>query len=140
MIYCIIVSDVSEEIIINPLQISQNKLVRAICGTIEWISPHPNLILKKIFIVKDMYNYMVCIYILKSISSGENVLEYRETQHNTRQALSQNLHVPHAYCTQTKHFLTYIGPRFFNTVLINIRRCKSFVTFKYRLEAHILYK
>ena len=87
---------------------------------------------------KVVYNYMVCYFIYKSISRSEDIFVRHETQHNTRQALNQVLDVPHTHCTQTVQPITYSGPKNLNTVPVNIRRCKSFVTFKYRLKAHIL--
>ena len=61
-----------------------------------------------------------------------------ESQHNTRQALNEVLHVPYTESTQTMKSITYSGTRVYNTVPVNIRRCGSLVAFKHRLRAHIL--
>ena len=55
---------------------------------------------------------------------------------NALTALNEVLRVPYTYSTQTTQSITYSGTRVYNTV--NIRRCKRFVTFKYRLKTHIL--
>ena len=81
---------------------------------------------------------MVCNYIYKSISRNENIFVRNESQHNTRQAANEALHIPYTHSTQTMQSITYSGTRAYNTVPVNIRRCESFVTFKYRLKAHIL--
>ena len=52
--------------------------------------------------------------------------------------LNEALHVPFTHSTQTMQSITYSGTRAYNTVPINIRRGESFVTFKFRLKAHIL--
>ena len=90
------------------------------------------------FDVKEVYNHMNCNDIYKSISRNENIFVRNESQHNTRQALNEVLHVPYTHSTQTMQSITYSGTRAYNTVPVNIRRCESFVTFKYRLKAHIL--
>ena len=87
---------------------------------------------------KEVYKYMFCNYIYKSISRNENTFVRNESQHNTRQAVHETLHVPYTHSTQTMQSITYSGTRAYNTVPVNIRRCESFVTFKHRLEAHIL--
>ena len=81
---------------------------------------------------------MVCNYIYKSISRNENIFVRNESQHNTRQALNEVLHVPYTYSTQTMQSITYSGTRVYNTVPVKIRGCENFVTFKYRVKAHIL--
>ena len=88
--------------------------------------------------VKEVNNYMVCNYIQKSISRTENIFVRNESQHNTRQTLNEVLHVLYTHSTQTMQTITYSGTRAYNSVLVNIRRCESFVTFKYRLKSHIL--
>ena len=138
LIYCITVWGASNKNVINPLQISQNKLVRAICGADRMDSARPLFNSLRIFNVKEVYNYMVCNYIYKSISRNENIFVRNESQHNTRQAVHEALHVPYTHSTQTMQSITYSGTRAYNTVPVNIRRCESFVTFKYRLKAHIL--
>ena len=62
----------------------------------------------KIFNVKEVYNYMVCNYIYKSISRNENIFVRNESQHNTRQALNEVLHVPYAHSTQTMQSITIL--------------------------------
>ena len=87
----------------------------------------------KIFNVKEVYKYTVCDHIYRSISRIENSLVHYESQHNTRQALNEVLHVPYTHSTQTMQSITYSGTRAYNTVPVNIR------IFKYRLNAHILH-
>ena len=53
-------------------------------------------------------------------------------------SLDEAHHIPYSHSTQTMQSITYSGTREYNTVPVNIRRCESFVTFKYRLKAHIL--
>ena len=88
--------------------------------------------------VKDVYNYTVCNYIYKSISRNEKILVRNESQNSTTQALNEVLHAPYTYSTQTMHFITYFGARVYNIHSVNIRRCVSLVTFKYKLKAHTL--
>ena len=90
------------------------------------------------FNVKDVYDYMVCNYVYKSVSSNGNIFVSNESQHNTKQALNEVLHVRYTYSNQTMQTITYSGTSVCNTVPVNIRICESFVTFKYRLEAHQL--
>ena len=63
LIYCITDWGASNKNVINPLQISQNKLVRANCGADRMDSGRSLFISLKIFNAKDVYNYMVCNYI-----------------------------------------------------------------------------
>ena len=88
LIYCITVWGASIKNVYNPLQISQNKLVRAFCGGDRMDSARPLFNSLKIFIVKEVHKYMVCNYIYKSISSNENIFVRNESQHITRQALN----------------------------------------------------
>ena len=81
---------------------------------------------------------MVCKYIYQCILRNENIFVRTESEHNTRQALSEFLNVSYTYSTQTMQSITYSCIRVYNTVPVNIRICESFVTFKYRLKAHIL--
>ena len=71
---------------------------------------------------------MVCIYGYNSISKIENIFVPYKSQHDTRQALNEVLHVPYTYSTKAMHSITYSGPRIFNTVPVNIRICESCVT------------
>ena len=80
---------------------------------------------------------MVCFYIYKSISRNENIFVRNQSQHNTRQALDEVLHVPYTHSTQNMQSITYSGTRAYHTVPVSIRRCESFVTFEYRLKAYI---
>ena len=122
----------------NPLQISPNKLATAICGADRIDSARSLFESLKNFNVKDTYNFMICYYFYKSMSRSEIVFIRIVIQHKTGQTLNQVLYLPHTYSTQTMHSITYSGPRVFNTVFLNIRRCESIVTLKYRLKAHIL--
>ena len=97
LIYCITVLGASNKNVINPVQISQNKLVRAICGAHRMDSAGALFNSLKIFNVKDVNNYMVCNYIRKSISRNENIFVRYGSQQNTRQALNQFLHVLYTY-------------------------------------------
>ena len=81
---------------------------------------------------------MVCKYICKWFSRNENIFARYESQHNTKQAVNEVLNVPYTYSTQTMQSFTYSGTRVYNNVPLNIRRCDSFVTFKYRLKASTL--
>ena len=94
LIYCITVWRASNKNFINPLQISQNKLVRTFCGVDQMDRARPLFNSLKIFNVKDVYNYIPCNYIYKSISRNENIFVRYESQQNTRQALNEVLHVP----------------------------------------------
>ena len=77
-------------------------------------------------------------YIYNSISRKENIFVRNESQHDTRQALNEVRHAPYTYSNQTMQSNTYSGTRVYNTLPVNIRRCESFVAFKYSLKAHIL--
>ena len=90
--------------------------------------------------VKYVCDYMVCIHIYKSVSRKENIFVHYESQNCTKQTLNQVLHVPHTYSIQTVRYITYSSARLIYTFPVNIRRCKSFVTLKYRLKAPILSK
>ena len=81
---------------------------------------------------------MVCNYIYQSTSRNDNTFVRNDSQHSTRQALNYVIHVPYTHSTQTMQSYLYSGTRAYKTVTINIRRCESFVTFTYRLKAHIL--
>ena len=59
----------------------------------------------------------------KSISRNGNIFVRYLSQHNTRQALNEVLHVPYTYSTQTMQYITYSGTKVFNTIPVNIRRC-----------------
>ena len=131
LVYYITVWGASNKSVINSLQNTQNKSVRADNG-----SPLFNAL--KIFNVKRVYNYILCIYIKKSLSRNENIFVRYENQHNTRWALNHALHVPYTYSIQSIQSTTYSRSRILNTVPVNIRSCECFVTFKYRLKAHIL--
>ena len=80
---------------------------------------------------------MACSYIYKTISRNENIVVHNESKHKTRQAVNEVLHAPYAHLTQSMQSFTYSGTRAYNTVPVNIRRCESFVTFKYRQKIHI---
>ena len=120
MIYCITVWGTSNKIVINSLQISQNKLLGAICGADQMDSARPLVNSLKIFNVKEVYNYMVCYYIYKSISRNENIFVHNEIQHNTRQALNEVFHVPYIQSSQTMQSITYSGTREYKIVTVNI--------------------
>ena len=76
----------------------------------------------KIFEVKDVYKYMVCNSIYKSISRNNDIFVRYESQHNNRQALNQVFYVLYTYSIQFMQTITYSGTRVFNTNLVNIRR------------------
>ena len=95
-IYCITVWVASNKNVINPLWISQYKLVRAFCGAHRMGSARPLFISLEIFNVKEVYNYMVCNYIYRPISRNENIFVRNESQHKNRQALNEVLHA--IYC------------------------------------------
>ena len=63
----------------------------------------------KIINAKEVYIYMVCNYIYKSISRNENIFVRNDSQHNTRQALNEVLHVPYTNSTRTVLSITYSG-------------------------------
>ena len=92
----------------------------------------------KIFNVNEVYNYMVCNYIDKSFSRNENIFVHNKSQHTTRQAVNEVLRVPYTHSTQTMQSITYSGTRAYSTAPVSIIRFESFITFKYRLKAHIL--
>ena len=78
-------------------------------------------------------------YMYKFISRNENIFVSNESQHSTRQALNKVLHVPYTYSTQTMESITHSGTRECDTVPVNIIGCESFVAFKNRLKAHVLF-
>ena len=83
LIYCITVWGSSNENVIYQLQISQNKLVRALCGADRNDSARPFFNSLKLFNVNDVLNSMVYNYIYKNISRNENIFVRNESQHNT---------------------------------------------------------
>ena len=121
------------------MQTSRNKLVRAVYGTARTNSARPIINPLKIFIVKYVYNHLVRIYIYKSISKLENNFVRYESLNNPRQTLNQVQKVLLAYSTQTIQSFTYSGPRIFNSVPVNIKKCQTLGYLQIQLKAHILF-
>ena len=63
---------------------------------------------------------MVCYYIYKCFSRNVNISVRTESQHNTKQALNDVLHVPYTYSSQTLQSITNSGTQVYNTVPVNI--------------------
>ena len=90
------------------------------------------------FNVKEVYNYMICNCIYKSISRNDNIFVRYECQQITRQALYEVLHAPYTPSTQTLQSFTFFGIWAYITFPVNIRRRKRLVSFKYRLKTNIM--
>ena len=112
LIYCVTVWGASNKKFTNSLSFSQNKLVRANSCASRMNCAEQLFNSLKIFNVKYVYEYMLCIYIYKSTSGSENIFLRNETQHNTRQTLNKILHVPYTYSTQLCNLLHTLFPEF----------------------------
>ena len=55
---------------------------------------------------------------------NENIFVRNESQHNTREALKEVLHVPYTYSSQTMQSIAYSVTRVYNTVTVH---CKKFI-------------
>ena len=61
------------------MKIEQNELVRSICGADRMDSAIPLFDSSETIHLKDVYNYMTCNHIYKSISGSENIFVCHET-------------------------------------------------------------
>ena len=134
LIYCISVWGSSNDNVIKPLQVIQNKIIRAICGADRLSSSTPLYSSLKLFNIRSIYKYMACNYVHKSLMKSEGEFSLQRHPHNTRQAQNMMLSVPFTRYSQTMQSILFSGPRIYNSLPITIKESRTFPTFKYRLK------
>ena len=111
LIYCITVWGSSNDNIIKPLQVIQNKVIRAIYGADRLSSSAPLYKSLRLFNIRSIYKYMACNYVRKSLMISEDEFSLQRNSHNTRQAQNRMLSVPFTRSSQTMQSALFSGPR-----------------------------
>jgi len=131
--YGIIIWGGTFKTLLNPLYIRQKYLIKLI------------LFKNKLYSTKLVYAEsglldIQCLYILKSCVFTKKSLELREhVNHpfNTRNRLGGTLVVPRMRTTMNQRFITYLGPKIYNSVSQNFKQINNPSMFSKKLYSHL---
>jgi len=135
--YCITIWGSSNDNIIKPLQVIQNKVIRAICGADRLSSSAPLYKSSKLFNIRIIYKFMARKNVRKSLMISRDEFSLQRNSHKTRQVQNRMLSVPFARSSHTLQSISFSCPRTYNSLPTTIKESIIFPTFKYRSKKHL---
>jgi len=128
--YCIPVWGSSNDYIIKPQQVIQNKVVRAICGADRLSISMPLYNSLKIFNIRSIYKHRACNNDCKSLMISEDEFSLQRSSHKTRQAQNRMLAASWSVVSSPMQSILLSGPRSYNSLPTAIKETRTFTAFK----------
>ena len=137
--YCITVWGGSYRSILKPVNVLQNRILRAIYGAEFNASACPIYQHLKLMNLEQIFLYMVGAYVFKALNSDlPCMFEYREqTNYTTRESALNLLKIPRVLSAQSEHSIRFSGPKTYNMIPGSIRDCSSYQSFKLNYKHHL---
>ena len=121
---------------LQPLIRQQKRTIRTIANAGFIDHTEPLFKQHKILKVQDLYNFQLGTYMYRALARGVFT-----TRPNTRTRGSDLDVQPSRHrITSTQHAVSYVAPKFWNTLPDDLRSINSYKRFKKRLKEHLLDK
>lgn len=104
---------------LRQLNVTQNFILKVIHKKKKRFPTHL-LYSEDVFSVRSLYILAACLYVY-----GERSKDYVKHRHETRSKTQKNLRIPMSYRDVNQRFLTYLGPKFYNLLPVDVREIKS---------------
>ena len=129
LLYCNMAWGGAYESHLKPVILLQKKIIRIIMSQHYLAHTNDLFFQSKILKFNDIHKFIVCLYVHKNLNK---FLNQNQHPYATR---SRDLIVPHFHrLTLTQRSISYIGPRFWNTLPPDLRNIDRFSEFKNKLK------
>ena len=138
--YCISAWGAGSASVIGPLLVSQKAVIRAILGRPRFAHTGELYQQLKLLTIDQIYNYMVALYVRKSIESGV-AEEFRirdETGYSLRSIDRTTLTVPFSDSSHSQRSIKIAGAKVYNSIPLNVKSAESYITYKVNLKKFLL--
>ena len=138
--YCISAWGAGSASVIGPLLVSQKAVIRAVLGRPRFAHTRELYQQLKLLTIDQIYNYMVALYVRKSIESGVTE-EFRirdETGYSLRNIDRTTLTVPFSDSSHSQRSIKIAGAKVYNSIPLNVKSAESYTTYKVNLKKFLL--
>ena len=137
--FCITVWGATFKNVLRPLQVVQNRIVRAMCGVDRLSASLPLYTSLGLFNVENIYMYMTGAYVYRTLLNQLlPTFQFQVMNRVTRSSSRALLSVPFVALEVCRRSIRYSGPVVYNRIPLDIRTVDRYTTFKRNFKRFLL--